>query len=315
MSNPLVELQKHGQSIWYDNIRRALIDTGDIARKIEQDDLRGVTSNPSIFEKAIAGSTDYDAAMRQLIAEGRNINEIYDALTIEDIQRTADLFRPVYERTHRVDGYVSLEVSPLLADDTASTVSEAKRLWAALDRPNVMIKIPATTAGLPAITEVIASGINVNVTLIFSEEVYEAVADAYISGLEQRAAAGEPVDHIASVASVFVSRIDAAVDNQLSFRARRTDDDAEKDKLNALLGKAAIANTRLIYQRFKQIFNDARFAPLRASGAQAQRPLWASTGTKNPAYKDTLYVEELIGPDTVDTVPPATYTADRKSVV
>ncbi|HKQ03924.1 MAG TPA: bifunctional transaldolase/phosoglucose isomerase [Blastocatellia bacterium] len=311
MSNPLVELQKHGQSIWYDNIRRALIDTGDIARKIEQDDLRGVTSNPSIFEKAIAGSTDYDAAMRQLIAEGRNINEIYDALTIEDIQRTADLFRPVYDRTNRIDGYVSLEVSPLLADDTASTVSEAKRLWAALDRPNVMIKIPATAAGLPAITEVIASGINVNVTLIFSEEVYEAVADAYISGLEQRAAAGGPVDHIASVASVFVSRIDAAVDNQLSFRARRTDDDAEKDKLNALLGKAAIANTRLIYQRFKQIFNDARFAPLRASGAQLQRPLWASTGTKNPAYKDTLYVEELIGPDTVDTVPPATYTAYR----
>src|SRR4051812_12759477 len=311
MSNPLVELQKHGQSIWYDNIRRALIDTGDIARKIEQDDLRGVTSNPSIFEKAIAGSTDYDAAMRQLIAEGRNINEIYDALTIEDIQRTADLFRPVYERTNRVDGYVSLEVSPLLADDTASTVSEAKRLWAALDRPNVMIKIPATAAGLPAVTEVIASGINVNVTLIFSEEVYEAVADAYISGLEQRAAAGEPVDHIASVASVFVSRIDAAIDNQLTYRTRRLDDDAEKIRLTALLGKAAIANTRLLYQRFKQIFNDERFARLRDQGARAQRPLWASTGTKNPTYKDTLYVEELIGPDTVDTVPPATYTAVR----
>jgi transaldolase/glucose-6-phosphate isomerase len=311
MSNPLVELQTHGQSIWYDNIRRALIDTGDIARKIEQDDLRGVTSNPSIFEKAIAGSTDYDAAMRQLVAEGRDLNAIYDALVIEDIQRTADLFRPVYERTNRVDGYVSLEVSPLLADDTASTVAEAKRLWAALDRPNVMIKIPATEAGLPAITEVIASGINVNVTLIFSEEVYADVAGAYISGLEQRAAAGQPVDHIASVASVFVSRIDSAVDNQLSFRTRRLEDDDEKQKLSLLLGKAAIANTRLIYQRFKRIFNDERFAALKAKGAQAQRPLWASTGTKNPTYKDTLYVEELIGPDTVDTVPPATYTAFR----
>jgi transaldolase/glucose-6-phosphate isomerase len=311
MTNPLVELQTHGQSIWYDNIRRALIDTGDIARKIEQDDLRGVTSNPSIFEKAIAGSTDYDTAMRQLVAEGRDLNAIYDALVIEDIQRTADLFRPVYDRTNRVDGYVSLEVSPLLADDTASTVAEAKRLWAALDRANVMIKIPATEAGLPAITEVIASGINVNVTLIFSEEVYAAVADAYISGLEQRAAAGLPVDHIASVASVFVSRIDSAVDNQLSFRIRRLEDETEKQKLSALLGKAAIANTKLIYQRFKQLFNDERFAALKAKGAQAQRPLWASTGTKNPTYKDTLYVEELIGPHTVDTVPPATYTAFR----
>src|SRR5436305_3393025 len=195
MGNPLVELQTHGQSIWYDNIRRALIDTGDIARKIEQDDLRGVTSNPSIFEKAIAGSTDYDAAMRQLVAEGNDLNAIYDALVIEDIQRTADLFRPVYERTNQVDGYVSLEVSPLLADDTASTVAEAKRLWAALDRPNEMIKIPATAAGLPAITEVIAAGINVNVTLIFSQDVYALVADAYISGLEQRAAAGRRGDH------------------------------------------------------------------------------------------------------------------------
>lgn len=311
MSNPLVELQKLGQSIWYDNIRRALIDSGDIASKIDQDDLRGVTSNPSIFEKAIAGSTDYDAAMRQLVAEGKDINEIYDALVIEDIQRTADLFRPVYERTDKIDGYVSLEVSPLLADDTSSTISEAKRLWAALDRPNVMIKIPATPAGIPAITEVIASGINVNVTLIFSEDVYAAVADAYILGLEQRAAAGHPVDHIASVASVFVSRIDAAIDNQLTYRTRRLDDDAEKNKLTALLGKAAIANTRLLYQRFKQIFNDERFARLRDQGARAQRPLWASTGTKNPTYKDTLYVEELIGPDTVDTVPPATYTAVR----
>jgi transaldolase/glucose-6-phosphate isomerase len=310
-NNPLVELQKLGQSIWYDNIRRALIENGDLARKIETDDLRGVTSNPAIFEKAIAGSTDYDEAMRGLIAEGKDIQDIYEALAIEDIQHTTDLFRPVYERTNRIDGYVSLEVSPLLANDTDSTVTEAKRLWDTIDRPNVMIKIPATPAGIPAITRAIAAGININVTLIFSEELYRTVADAFISGLEQRAAAGQPLDHIASVASVFVSRIDSAIDSQLEFRIRRSTDDVEKETLTGLLGKAAIANTRMIYQSFKDLFNSERFAPLRAQGAQMQRPLWASTGTKNPNYKDTLYVEELIGPDTVDTVPPATYTAYR----
>jgi transaldolase/glucose-6-phosphate isomerase len=309
--NPLVELQKHGQSIWYDNIRRALIDTGDIERKISGDDLRGVTSNPAIFEKAIAGSTDYDEAMRKLIADGKDINDIYEALVIEDIQRTADLFAGVYDRTKGIDGYISLEVSPLLANDTDSTVAEAKRLWAALGRKNVMIKIPATPAGIPAIEQAIASGLNINVTLIFSQETYEQVAESYIRGLEKRAEAGEPVDNIASVASVFVSRIDTALDNQIEFRIRRSSDDAEKEKLSALLGKSAIANARLMYQRFKEIFNSERFEKLRAKGAQAQRPLWASTGTKNPQYKDTYYVEELIGPDTVDTVPPATYTAFR----
>src|ERR1044071_535424 len=310
-NNPLVELQKLGQSIWYDNIRRALIDTGDIERKISGDDLRGVTSNPAIFEKAIAGSTDYDESMRKLIAEGKGVEDIYEDLVIEDIQRTADLLAPVYERTNRIDGYVSLEVSPLLANDTDSTVAEAQRLWDAINRPNVMIKIPATPAGIPAITRAIAAGLNVNVTLIFSDELYRTVADAYISGIEQRVAAGLPVDHIASVASVFVSRIDSAIDSQLEFRIRRSQDEVEKETLSALLGKAAIANTRVIYQSFKDLFNGERFAPLRAAGAQMQRPLWASTGTKNPAYKDTLYVEELIGPDTVDTVPPATYTAFR----
>jgi transaldolase/glucose-6-phosphate isomerase len=310
-NNPLVELQKLGQSIWYDNIRRALIDTGDIERKISGDDLRGVTSNPAIFEKAIAGSTDYDDAMRRLIAEGKGVEDIYEDLVIEDIQRTADLLASVYDRTGGVDGYVSLEVSPLLANDTESTVAEAKRLWAALSRKNVMIKIPATPAGIPAIEQAIAAGININVTLIFSQETYDQVAESYIRGLEQRAGAGEPVDHIASVASVFVSRIDTAIDNQLEFRIRRSSDDAEKATLSALLGKSAIANARLMYQRFKELFSSERFEKLRAKGAQVQRPLWASTGTKNPQYKDTYYVEELIGPDTVDTVPPATYTAFR----
>lgn len=310
-NNPLVELQKLGQSIWYDNIRRALIDTGDLERKISGDDLRGVTSNPAIFEKAIAGSTDYDEAMRKLIAEGKDIQDIYEALVIEDIQRVADLFAGVYDRTNRVDGYVSLEVSPLLANDTESTVAEAKRLWAALSRRNVMIKIPATPAGIPAIEQAIAAGLNINVTLIFSQEVYDQVAESYIRGLEKRAEAGEPLDTIASVASVFVSRIDSAIDNQLEFRIRRSSDDAEKESLSALLGKSAIANARLMYQRFKEVFGGERFEKLRAKGAQVQRPLWASTGTKNPQYKDTYYVEELIGPDTVDTVPPATYTAFR----
>jgi len=309
--NPLVELQKLGQSIWYDNIRRALIDTGDLARKISEDDLRGVTSNPTIFEKAINGSTDYNEAMRKLIADGKSVQEIYEALVIEDIQRAADLFAPVYARTKGIDGYVSLEVSPLLAQDTEGTVAEAKRLWATLDRKNVMIKIPATPAGIPAIERAIAAGINVNVTMIFSQETYEQVAGAYIRGLEQRAAAGQPVGHVASVASVFVSRIDTAIDNQLEFSIRRSNDEAEKGKLSALLGKAAIANSKLMYQRFKEIFGDERFAKLKAKGARVQRPLWASTGTKNPKYSDVYYVEELIGADTVNTLPPATFTAFR----
>jgi transaldolase/glucose-6-phosphate isomerase len=309
--NPLIELQKLGQSIWYDNVRRALIDNGDLARKVSEDDLRGVTSNPAIFEKAIVGSTDYDQAMRDMIAAGKGVSEIYEALVIDDIQRVADLLRPVYDKTNRIDGYVSLEVSPLLAHDTENSIAEARKLWAALNRPNVMIKIPATPAGIPAIQTLIADGININVTLIFSQETYDQVAEAYISGLEKRHAAGHPVDHIASVASVFVSRVDTNIDNQLEFRIRRSSDENEKAMLTGLLGKAAIANIKLLYQRFKETFGSDRFGKLRAAGAQAQRPLWASTGTKNPTYKDTCYVDELIGPDTVNTVPPATYTAVR----
>ncbi|HQR31977.1 MAG TPA: transaldolase [Blastocatellia bacterium] len=309
--NPLVEVEKLGQSIWYDNIRRLLIDNGDIAGKIANDDLRGITSNPTIFEKAIAGSTDYNDAMQQLIGAGKSVNEIYEALAIEDIQRAADLFKAVYERTNKLDGYVSLEVSPLLARDTDGTVTEAKRLWAALGRPNVCIKIPATPEGIPAIRQAIAAGININVTMIFALENYEEVADAFISGLEDRLAAGLPVDHVASVASVFVSRIDSAIDAQLEARIRDSKDDAEKAALTALLGKAAIANAKIQYQRFKEIFSSDRFAKLKAKGAQVQRPLWASTGTKNPAYSDVLYVDSLIAADTVNTIPPATYTAFR----
>ncbi|MEK6323841.1 MAG: bifunctional transaldolase/phosoglucose isomerase [Acidobacteriota bacterium] len=309
--NILVELQKTGQSIWYDNVRRALIDNGDLAAKISGDDLRGVTSNPAIFEKAIVGSTDYDQAMRQLIADGKSVDEIYEALVIDDIQRVADLLKPVYDRTKRIDGYVSLEVSPLLAHDTDNSIAQAQKLWAAVNRPNVMIKIPATPAGIPAVRTLIAEGININVTLIFSQETYDQVSDAFISGLEQRHAAGQPLDHLASVASVFVSRVDTSIDSQLEFRIRRSTDDNEKAVLSALLGKAAIANIKLMYQRFKETFDGERFSKLRAAGAQVQRPLWASTGTKNPAYRDTYYVDELIGPNTVNTVPPATYTAVR----
>ncbi len=309
--NPLVEVGKLGQSIWYDNIRRAMLDSGELAAKINDDGLRGMTSNPTIFEKAIAGSTDYDTAMRGLIGAGKSVVEIYEALAIEDIQRACDLFRPVYDSTAKLDGYVSFEVSPLLAHDTDGTIAEAKRLWAAVARPNLMVKIPGTPAGLPAITAVIASGINVNVTMIFAQENYAAVADAFIKGLEQRAAAGGNVDGIASVASVFVSRIDSTIDSQIELRARRTEDAQEKARLTELLGKAAIANAKLIYQSYKTIFGTERFAALKAKGAAPQRPLWASTGTKNPQYSDVLYLDTLIGTDTVNTVPPATYTAFR----
>jgi transaldolase/glucose-6-phosphate isomerase len=310
-NNILVELQKTGQSIWYDNVRRALIDNGDLAAKIKDDDLHGVTSNPAIFEKAIVGSTDYDQAMKNLISAGKSVDETYEALVIEDIQRVADLLKPVYDRTKRIDGYVSLEVSPLLAHDTENSVAQARRLWAALNRPNVMIKIPATPAGIPAVKTLIADGININVTLIFSQETYDQVAEAFISGLEQRRASGGALDHVASVASVFVSRVDTSIDAQLEFRARRSSDENEKAMLTELLGKAAIANIKMLYQRFQETFGSERFEKLKAEGAQVQRPLWASTGTKNPAYPDTYYVDELIAPNTVNTVPPATYTAVR----
>src|SRR2546425_708386 len=310
MSNPLVEVMKLGQSIWYDNIRRAMLVSGDLQKKIDEDDLRGVTSNPTIFEKAITGSTDYDEQMRLLINAGKSVKDIYEALVIDDIGRAADILKPVYDKTDGIDGYISLEVNPRLAYDTAGTIEEADRLFKTLGRKNVMIKIPAAQEGLPAIEEAIYRGINVNVTMIFSIENYEQVAEAFIKGLERRAAEGRPVDHIASVASFFVSRVDTMIDTDLEYRARRSQPD-EKAALENLCGKAALANAKLAYARFKEIFHGERFAALKAKGAQVQRQLWASTGTKNPKYSDVLYVDNLIGPETVNTVPPATHTAFR----
>ena len=310
MSNPLVEVMKLGQSIWYDNIRRAMLVSGDLQKKIDEDDLRGVTSNPTIFEKAITGSTDYDEQMRSLIKAGNSVSEIYEALVIDDIGRAADILKPVYDKTDGADGYISLEVNPRLAYDTQGTIEEADRLFKTLGRKNVMIKIPAAQEGLPAIEEAIYRGINVNVTMIFSIENYEQVAEAFIKGLERRAAEEKTVDHIASVASFFVSRVDSMIDTDLEYRARHSLPQ-EKAGLESLCGKAAIANAKLAYQRFKEIFYGERFAALKAKGAQVQRQLWASTGTKNPKYSDVLYLDNLIGGDTVNTVPPATYTAFR----
>jgi transaldolase len=288
-----------GQSIWYDNVQRKLLRSGHFKGLVDAG-VRGCTSNPTIFEKAIAGSTDYDEALQRLVAEGRSVDEIYLDLVRQDIRDTADILRPIYDSSNGADGYVSIEVSPELARDTEATVSEAQRLHRVIERPNLMIKIPATEQGLPAVTRTIAAGISVNVTLIFSVEQYRRVALAYIEGLAQAAQAGKDLSRIASVASFFISRIDSAVDAQL------------KDKGTAgssLLGKAAIANGKQAYALFKELFRGPRFAALQQRGARPQRVLWASTGTKNPAYPDTLYVDQLIGPETVNTVPPQTLDA------
>jgi transaldolase/glucose-6-phosphate isomerase len=311
MSNHLVEVMKAGQSIWYDNIRRAMLETGDLQKKIDEDDLRGVTSNPTIFEKAITGSTDYDEQMRSLVTAGASVNEIYEALVLDDIAAAADILKPVYDKTDGVDGYISLEVNPRLAYETKGTIEEADRLFKHLNRPNVMIKIPAAQEGLPAIEECIYRGININVTMIFSIENYEQVAESFIKGLERREAEGKTVDHIASVASFFVSRVDTAIDADLEYRARHAETSEEKATLEGLSGRAAVANAKLAYQKFKEIFHGERFSKLKAKGAQVQRCLWASTGTKNPKYSDVLYVDNLIGPETVNTIPPQTYTAFR----
>ncbi len=290
----LHELAKLGQSIWYDYIRRAFLTPRELGVLIEQG-LRGVTSNPSIFEKAIAGSADYDKDLQRLVQADKSVDALYEVLALEDIRRAADLLRPVYDATNGLDGYVSLEVSPKLAHDTNGTIAEAQRLFKALNQPNVMIKVPATPEGIPAITALIAQGLNVNVTLIFSNEVYKTVAGAYIAGLEKL---GGDLGKVASVASFFVSRIDSAVDSLLAAKGN-----------TALQGKIAIANAKMAYAAFKQIFSGPRWEKLAAKKAQVQRPLWASTGTKNPQYPDTLYVDTLIGPQTVNTVPPATLNA------
>ncbi len=310
-TNPIREIAKLGQSIWYDQVRRALFTSGELKRMIDEDDLRGVTSNPTIFEKAIGGSPDYNEALAELAEKGLSTNDIYENLAVDDIGRAADLLLPVYERTNAVDGYISLEVSPTLAHDTEGTIADAVRLFGWLKRPNVMIKVPATPAGIPAIEELISRGININVTLIFSKSCYLTVANAYIRGLERRAAAGESVERIGSVASFFVSRIDSTIDDDLGQRIRRTNDPAERAKLESIAGKVAIANAKDAHVAYRELFEGDRFAALRAKGALPQRQLWASTGTKNPEYSDVLYVDNLIGASTVNTVPPATYTAAR----
>ncbi len=300
--NPLRELQRCGQSLWLDYVRRNLITGGELKRLIEEDGLRGVTINPTIFEKAIAGSTDYDESLRTLLATDphMDVQTLYEQLMIEDIQMAADVLRPVYDDTRGDEGFVSVEVSPRLARDTAGTISEAKRLWKAVGRPNLMIKVPATREGIPAIEALTADGINVNITLMFSQAHYEAVARAYIRGLERCA---DP-RQVSSVASLFVSRIDTAVDRLLEQKGT--------PEALALEGKIAIANAKRTYRRFREIFHGEAFVALRQRGAQVQRPLWASTGTKNPACSDVLYIEELIGPETVSTIPPATLNAFRE---
>jgi transaldolase/glucose-6-phosphate isomerase len=309
--NPLLELQRQGQSVWQDYIRRKQTLSGELERLIDEDGLKGQTSNPTYFEKAISGSQDYDDALRALAQEGRSAGEIYEALAVEDIQAAADLFRPIYDSLGGADGFVSLEVSPDLAHDTQATIEEARRLWAAVNRPNVMIKVPGTPAGMPAIEQLISDGINVNVTLLFSLDAYEQAANAYIAGLERRAAASGDLSRVASVASFFLSRVDTLVDRRLEAVMRETGDDAGRAEMETLLGEAAIASAKLAYARFKSIFGTPRFQALREKGARVQRPLWASTGTKNPKYSDVMYVEPLIGPDTVNTMPPATLHAFR----
>lgn len=303
MTNPIQQLKALGQSIWYDNIRRGMLESGEMQRLIDIG-VSGLTSNPTIFEKAITGSGDYDDALLELALAGKTTEEIYEALTLEDIRAAADLLRPVYDSTGGADGYASLEVDPHLAHDTDATVAEAKRLFQVLGRPNVMIKVPATPEGIPAVRRLIGQGVNVNVTLTFSLEAYEQVREAYIAGLEDLQRAGGDVSRIASVASFFVSRVDTAVDALLQERVKQGE-----TELAGLMGKAAIANARLAYHAFRQSFDGQRFAGLRAAGARVQRPLWASTSTKNPAYSDVLYVESLIGRDTVNTLPDVTLQA------
>ncbi len=303
MSNPLQELQQQGQSVWYDNIDRAQLQSGQYQRILTEMGIVGVTSNPSIFGKSISTGHAYDEQISQLLSKGKDTSDVYENVVIQDIRTVADLLRPVFERTQGQDGYVSLEVSPDLSHDTEGMLSEARRFWKMVERPNLMIKIPATPEGIPAVKQAISEGISVNVTLIFSLDSYRAVAEAYLSGLEERNRRGEDISKIASVASFFVSRVDTLVDQLLEDKIKASSDTNEQQKLKALEGKAAIANARLVYQEFKRIFNSPRFESLKHASANLQRPLWASTSTKNPAYRDVLYAEELIGSNTVDTMP------------
>ena len=310
-TNPLHELAAQGQSVWLDYIRRDLIESGGLAKLVADGELRGITSNPSIFEKAIAGSREYNRLLETALRETRDPVAVYERLAMRDIQDAADALRPVYDASEGRDGFVSLEVSPHLAHETANTVAEARRLWGAVGRPNLMIKVPGTAAGVPAFGQLIGEGINVNVTLLFSREAHWQVAEAYVEAIERRAAHHRDFGRIGSVASFFVSRIDTAVDKHLAARAALAFSDPERMQLVGLMGKAAIANAKLAYQTYLEVFGTARWKSLASKGAQPQRVLWASTSTKNPEYRDVVYVEELVGRDTVNTLPPATLDAFR----
>jgi transaldolase / glucose-6-phosphate isomerase len=310
--NPVKALEKHGQAVWLDFLARGFVARGDLKKLIDTDGVKGVTSNPSIFEKAIGSSDEYDAPIGSALKKSdRSIADLFEHVAIEDIQHAADVLRPVYDELHGHDGFVSLEVSPYLAMDTKGTIAEAERLWKHVDRKNLMVKVPATPEGLPAIEHLIGEGISINITLLFAQKTYIEVAEAYLDGLEKYVAGGGDPSHVASVASFFVSRIDSAVDKQLDEKIARANDPSEKERLTALKGKVAIANAKLAYQDYKRLFAGPRWEKLQAKGAKPQRLLWASTGTKNKDYSDVLYVEELIGPNTVNTVPPATLDAFR----
>jgi transaldolase/glucose-6-phosphate isomerase len=309
-ANPLKGLLAYGQSPWMDYIRRDLLTGGGLKKFIAEDGLRGMTSNPAIFEKSITGSSLYNDILNSPDAKSLNPKQLFEKIAIRDVQDACDIFRPVYDESKHRDGYVSLEVSPFLANDTNGTIEEARRLWKAVNRPNVMIKVPATPQGVPAIRQLLEDGLNINITLLFAQSAYEKVAEAFVAALEARAAKDQPINHIASVASFFVSRIDTLIDSKIDALLKTAAGDA-KTLLESLHGTIAIANAKLTYKKYQELFGGPRWKALAAKGAQTQRLLWASTSTKNPKYRDVLYVEELIGADTVDTIPPATFDAFR----
>jgi transaldolase len=310
-TNPMKALNDYGQSPWMDYIRRDLLTSGGLKKMIDEDGLRGMTSNPTIFEKAITGSKFYSDILEAPDAKQLGAGGVYEKIAIRDVQDAADIFKGVYATTKGRDGYVSLEVSPLLANDTQKTIDEARRLWKTVNRENVMIKVPATPEGIPAIRQLLEDGININITLLFAQSAYEQVAEAYLSALEARSKKGEDISKIGSVASFFVSRIDTMIDGKIEEMLKTEKDPGKKALLESIEGKVAIANAKLTYKKYQELFSGARWKALATKGAHTQRLLWASTSTKNPKYRDVLYVEELIGADTVDTIPPATFDAFR----
>jgi transaldolase/glucose-6-phosphate isomerase len=308
--NPLIGLKELGQSVWLDTLSRKLINSGELKRLIDEDGLSGITSNPTIFQKAISGSTDYDASLRRMINKGiKDEKELFLGLANEDVSNAADRLWPTYQSTHGLDGFVSIEVSPDLAYDTDATISEARRLFSTIGKKNILVKVPATKQGLPAIEQLTSEGVNVNVTLLFSIERYEEIAESYLRGLEKRVNKGQPISEIASVASFFVSRVDTLTDKLLETQLSSATSKAEKDKIASLFGKAAVANAKIAYKKYKNIFSGKRFLTLKEKGGLIQRILWGSTGTKNPKYSDIKYVEELIAPDSINTLPETTLDA------